>query len=253
MRFPSPAELLYLDFDGVLCNSIEECFRSSWLAASGAEVGPGVPPDPPSDAGYWSRFVACRPFIRSGEDYLMAHRWADSGRVPGSQGEFDASLDEAGPAQLADWKRRLYEVRDRMLDHHRALWLSWNPLYEGMAEALRTQTDNPAVWILSTKKAEFIVEILAHHGVSWPLDRTLYTGSEKKLDMIGKRAGKRPSELIDDQLDHLDFGHPFCRCFLALWGYVAPGAPDRAGETLTLADATARISAFPLPARAQGG
>ncbi len=252
MRFPPPAELLYLDFDGVLCDSLEECFRSSWLAASGVAVGPAVPPAPPSDPEYRSRFTACRPFIRSGEDYLMAHQWAARGAVPGSQSEFDASLAEAGPVQLADWKRRLYEVRDRMLEHHRTLWLSWNPLYDGMGAALKTQTANPAVWILSTKKAEFIVEILAHHGVSWPLERTIYTGSQKKLDIIGEQAKGRASELIDDQVDHLDFGHPSCRCFLALWGYVAPGASGPAGATLQLPEAAAKVSAFPLPDRAQG-
>lgn len=246
---PNAPEYLYLDFDGVLCDSLEECLRSSWLAGTGF-VGSALPPEPPFDSAYRKRFLGCRPFIRSGEDYLVVHEWASQGRVPRSQEEFDASLAEKGPEYLLEAKKRLYEVRESLLEHHRALWLSWNPLYPGMAEALASQSSNPAVWILSTKKAEFIVEILAHHGVRWPLERTLYTGPRRKLDIIGERTPGRPVELIDDQIDHLDFHHPDCRCFLALWGYIAPDAEGRAGASLGLDAAVARISAFPRPRRA---
>lgn len=245
MRSSSPPTFLFLDFDGVLCDSLEECFRSSWLAATGYVVGTEAPPEPPVDLDYRKRFGACRPFIRSGEDYLMVHQWAARGAVPRSQAEFDESLAKAGGERLATWKAALYEVRDRLLVHHRSLWLSWNPLYTGIAAALKSQATSDRVWILSTKKAEFIVEILAHHGVDWPLERTLYTGTRKKLEMIEERLGSAPSELIDDQFDHLDFDHPTCRCSLALWGYVAPGAADRSPRSLTLAEAVDRISGFP--------
>jgi hypothetical protein len=208
-----------------------------------------VPPDPPFDRAYRARFDASRPFIRSGEDYLMVHRWAARGAVPASQADFDSSLVEVGATVRSGWKTSLYAVRDRLLEFHRSLWLSWNPLYPGVAEAMKLQRQNPAVWILSTKKAEFIAEILVHHGVAWPLERTLYTGSLRKLSIIDERAGTAASELIDDQFDHLDFDHPTCRCFLALWGYVAPGAQDRARLTLTLAEAVQRISEFSFPVR----
>jgi len=241
---PQP-ELLFLDFDGVLCDSLEECYRSSWLAASGYSVSSLPPPELPFDQAYRARFDACRPFIRSGEDYIVVHRWAAQGRVPRSQEEFDLSLADAGTGQLAEWKKRLYEVRDQLLIHHRDLWLSWNPLYPGIAKALGRQADNPSVWILSTKKAEFIVEILAHHGVVWPLERTLYTGSRRKLEIIEEQTPTTATMLIDDQIDHLDFDHGWCRCFLALWGYLAPTARERAGATLTLVEAVDLISGFP--------
>jgi hypothetical protein len=119
-----------------------------------------------------------------------------------------------------------------------------------MSEALAAQAGNQAVWILSTKKAEFIVQILAHHGVVWPLERTLYTGIQSKLDIIGERIGDQASVLIDDQVDHLDFGHPWCRCFLALWGYVSPGAVGKARASLDLPGALEGIRSVRLP---QGG
>lgn len=245
MRSNPRSDILFLDFDGVLCDSLEECFRSSWLAGAGVSVGAGLPPEPPFDRPYRERFNACRPFIRSGEDYLVVHEWTARGAVPGSQAEFDASLAAHGPEAMGRKKDRLYAVRDQLLAYHRKLWLSWNPLYRGIAGALGSQVSNPDVWILSTKKAEFITEILAFHGVAWPPERTIYTGPRKKLDIIGASFPNRRAILIDDQVDHLDFGHPLCRCYLALWGYVAPGAQDRAGASLTLDQAVDRISSFP--------
>jgi phosphoglycolate phosphatase-like HAD superfamily hydrolase len=240
----SPA-VLFLDFDGVICDSLEECFRSSWLTGAGIPVSAALPPDPPFDAAYRARFDACRPFIRSGEDYLVVHEWAARGQVPANQAAFDATLAQKGPQELAHLKQRLYAVRDALLEKHHTRWLGWNPLYPGMAGALAAQASNPDVWILSTKKAEFIVEILNHHGVNWPLGRTIYTGTRRKLDIIAERVGSRPSALIDDQVDHLDFAHPSCRCALALWGYVAPGAAENAPDSLTLDKAVELIASFP--------
>jgi phosphoglycolate phosphatase-like HAD superfamily hydrolase len=236
---------LFLDFDGVICNSLEECYRSSWLTLTEVSIDETTPPDPPFDSAYRSRFNACRPFIRSGEDYLVAHEWAARGLVPNDQTAFDRSLEEKGPQVLTQLKAKLYRVRDDLLARHRSLWLSWNPLYEGIAEALKSQLDNPEVRILSTKKAEFIVEILEQHGVAWPLERTLYTGSRKKLDIVAEMASGQKSILIDDQVDHLTFSDPQCHCYLALWGYVDPEAVIRARETLTLAQAHDLISLFP--------
>lgn len=240
---PEP-EVLFLDFDGVLCDSLEECYRASWLTAQGGILGAALPPEPPTDPAYRARFRACRPFIRSGEDYLIVHDWTAQGRVPADQAEFDASLAARGPAALADMKTRLYAVREALLEHHKALWLGWNPLFEGVATALSALKDDPDAWILSTKKAEFIVEILGHHGVDWPLRRTIYTGPRRKLDLIAELAPGRPSVLIDDQIDHLDFDHALVDCRLALWGYIGPGAAEAAPRKVTLAEALALMSGF---------
>jgi len=248
MRTLPEAKRLYLDFDGVLCNSLEECLRSSWLASIDYQpdkLGSEHVPEPPFDAAYRKRFLACRPFIRSGEDYLMVHQWAARGEVPESQAAFDQSIAAAGFKQMAAWKDSLYRVRDGLLEKNRKLWLSWNPLYAGLAQALALQANNPAVLILSTKKAAFIVEILASNSVAWPLERTIYTGPRKKLDIIEQSDGSAGSILIDDQIDHLDFNHPSCRCFLALWGYISPQAAQQASEALTLPQAAALISGFP--------
>ncbi len=221
---------LFLDFDGVICDSLPECYQTSSLLL------PGVP-DKPADESYAQRFRKGRVYIRSGEDYVALHKILREGHDPGSQQEFDAVLKAMGDDTMRRYKKELYSLRERLLRDDPETWLSWNPLYEGMAEALNLVREDPFVWILSTKKAEFIEAILRHHGVLWPLERIRYTDGRSKLAWIQEIAGDSPSMLIDDQIDHLDFTHPTCSCRLALWGYASTEARQRGVPSLTLAQA----------------
>ena len=222
MQTGAPLPWLFLDFDGVLCDSLEECFRSSWLALKGYQAGDELPLEIPVPADYRIRFRAARPYIRSGEDYLLLHQLLAEGRDPGSQKDFDKAQERAGKPVMDDYRSRIYAVRDDLLANHRQTWLGWNPLFAGVGAMLR-QLGCGNVWILSTKKASFIAGILVHHGVDWPVDRIVCSGDRKKLDWIADIAHGAPSVLLDDQIDHLDFQHASCRCLLARWGYVLPG------------------------------
>ncbi len=215
---------LFLDFDGVICDSLPECYQTSSRLLP--EFNPG--PD------YASRFRAGRVYIRSGEDYVALHKMLREGRDPRSQQEFDAVLADLGPETMRRYKQDLYQLREAYLKEDPETWLGWNPLYEGMDVSLNAVREDPKVWILSTKKAEFIAEILSHHGVVWPLERIRYTDGKTKLSWIEQIAKGQPSELIDDQIDHLDFSHPTCTCRLALWGYASPEARQSGVPSVTL-------------------
>lgn len=235
-------DVLFLDFDGVICNSLDECYRSSWLAHTGVGPGPGSLPGIEVGPERWKGFVACRPFIRSGEDYVVLQELLDAGSLPTDQAGFDRELAVRGSAGMTARKEALYRVREAMLAHHRALWAGWNPLYPGIAGALSALVDDRDTWILSTKKADFIRVILVEAGVDWPLERTIYTGPERKLAIIGQRMGSRPAILVDDQVDHLDFSHPTIDCRLALWGFVTPTAEQSGAAGLTLGDARSLLA-----------
>lgn len=235
---------LFLDFDGVLCDSLEECYQSSRLAEEGALISQAQLPADSRDDGYRGRFRSARPFVRSGEDYVVLHRLLERGRDPASQADFDQALAEVGTKELADIKRRLYLVRDALLEYHRRLWLGWNPLYPGMADALGRVVADDRVFIVSTKRASFIEEILAFNDVGWPASRILYSGSERKLAIVERVAGAERSMLVDDQVDHLDFSHQSCESRLALWGYVTPGATVAAVPGISLPDCLRLLERF---------
>ena len=217
---------LFLDFDGVICDSLPECFQTSSLLVPGESTG----------EAYAQRFRKGRVYIRSGEDYVALHKMLREGRDPQSQQEFDAVLKAMGEDTMRRYKKELYSLRERLLREEPETWLSWNPLYEGMAESLNFVAEDPLVWILSTKKAEFIAAILRHNGVAWPIEKIRYTDGRSKLSWIEELTDKSPSLLIDDQIDHLDFQHTTCSCRLALWGYASQEARQSGVPSLTLSE-----------------
>lgn len=221
-----PGALLVLDFDGVICDSLPECFVSSWYAYHVLERG-CAPDAVPRDA--FSRFAALRPYIRSGEDYLLIHDLMRQGLALASQGEFDARIGEAGPSRMEHYKAILYQARETLLGDSPEYWCRLNPIYPHMREGLLALDPAANVFILSTKRAPFIIKILASAGVSFAEERVLYSGSRPKGEMIGEILGRtecRRAVFIDDQVDHFTGAAGWSRggitidCRLASWGYV---------------------------------
>jgi phosphoglycolate phosphatase-like HAD superfamily hydrolase len=218
--------LLILDFDGVICDSLPECFVSSWYGYY--ELGTGRTPDAtPRDA--FVRFCAMRPYIRSGEDYLLIQALIASGEGVAEQSEFDRHLAQAGGQTMRRYKDLLYQARDRLLAEDPEYWYRLNRIYAHMRDGLRALGASAEVYILSTKRASFISRILEAAGIPFAPPNVLYSGSRPKVEMIHElmeSTGAREAIFVDDQVDHFsgsrswprERGHVDCR--LATWGYV---------------------------------
>lgn len=229
----SPSTLLYLDFDGVVCDSERECFASSWLTyreltgTAATYVGLHAR----------RRFRELRPLIRSGEDYvviqeLLAREAAEEGfRAPATQTAFDACRDTLGSRRIARYKAAMAATRNRFLERDRAGWLALNRLYPHVRRLLTTR-DPANVRILSTKAAPLVCEILLAHRIPLPAAAVFHAASNpngadaRKLDVIGEHLDAEPGAcalFVEDQLDHLlDNRDRRITTFLADWGYVLP-------------------------------
>jgi hypothetical protein len=88
-----------IDFDGVICDSLAECYLSSAYALGLSIDLRNLMVDP-----IYRSFQKCRPFVRSGEDYIMIQHWLHQGRkLPADQKEFD-SLRQESKSHLAQYK-----------------------------------------------------------------------------------------------------------------------------------------------------
>lgn len=224
---------LFIDFDGVICNSAAECLFSSWVAyhrltldanlrrTSGRSTS--TPPSVP--IALRTRFLHQRPFIRAGDDYVLIQHLLAGNHAPSCQEEFDQARREAGPQTLARYADMLNCVRQDLMAHDRAHWLRLNPLYPDVADLLRS-ADWETTWILSTKRPEYIEAILAFHQVPVPSNAILHAANATKLDMVVSSLDDHRDEraaLVDDQLDHLiGNGDPRVEVYLAAWGYAKP-------------------------------
>jgi hypothetical protein len=177
-------------------------------------------------------FRQYRPFIRRGEDYLLLHSLIHDGVPVHDQRQFDAAVERAGWEDMATYRALLYTVREEMVDSDLENWLALHAPYRGVVESLAPLVADPEVWIVSTKRSEFVVKILAGWSINWPIDRTIMPVSRTKVQIVEsvmERLGMSEAVLVDDQVDHLRCEEvQGLRCCLASWGHVSPesGVPD---------------------------
>ena len=213
--------IYFLDFDGVICDSILECFISSYIGYY--HIYRNEKPEA-MDIERYKKFIALRPFIRRGADYLLLHEILDAGVRCASQREFDQILKDSGQ-ELSDlFHEYFYQVRDDLLEKQREYWLSLNKLYKPLIPHMSGWAASPRVYILSTKKAEFIREILLFNGINWPLERIIYSSNRSKNEIICQTVSENNASdafFIDDQIDHFKgIDDPRISTALAVWGYI---------------------------------
>ncbi len=212
---------LVLDFDGVICDSIDECCLSSWIAYHELflHAPPGEPP-----AALRPGFADLRPFIRTGEDFVLIQELLAHGETVTDQDGFDAALARAGEEKRRRFRQLFHEARSRLLAKDRAAWLALNRVYPHVKEALVRLRSFPRLSVLSTKRPEFIVEVLRAQGVELPGERILFSDAEPKLvstERLRRESGCDRAFLVEDQIDHIRGNdNPRVEVRLATWGYV---------------------------------
>ncbi len=218
----SGRRLVFLDFDGVICDSLPECYAVSRAAYFGLYLGVAIPE---AETDEERTFRQLRPYIRRGGDYLFIQHCLQRHLAIASQKDFDAVIQEE--QGLDDTFHELfYKARRELLASDPQRWHELNPLYPGLKQLLQTHGGDGTVLILSTKEADFIARILAFNGISWDSSRIYCSGKERKLGFIDRvmdELGASEAVFVDDQIDHFNgtSAHPV-RCMLADWGYVLP-------------------------------
>ncbi len=211
--------IFFLDFDGVICDSLNECFVSSWLAYTR-----GVGKEHSSICREeYGLFRGYRPYIRRGGDYVVLQHCISTGITLDTQNDFDRQEYMIGERGMDDYHARFYAARAELLESDRAYWLALNTIYPRIHDALYGAADE--AWILTTKKVEFVHEILAAYGLHWNRERIVCSGKRPKADFIRELIAC-PSEraiFVDDQIDHFkDVSDERISCLLASWGYIVP-------------------------------
>jgi phosphoglycolate phosphatase-like HAD superfamily hydrolase len=213
--------LLVLDFDGVICDSVDECFASSWAAYHELRLGrTGSRPDDSARRG----FALLRPFVRSGEDFVFIQEMLARGADVTDQVSFDEAAWKGGDAARERYRELFYQARSDLLRRDRAGWLALNRVYPHMKLALSRLPPSAPPFVLSTKKPPFIAEILAANAVGIPVERIVWSDAEPKLrtaTRLRDQAGFSEAVLVEDQVEAIEGNtDPGIRPYLATWGYV---------------------------------
>jgi phosphoglycolate phosphatase-like HAD superfamily hydrolase len=242
--------LLFLDFDGVICDSAPECFDSSITAYNSLKPVSGTIRTNVSGQALYDRFCRLRPFIRNSEDYIFLQEIIALDLEIKNQNDFDRFVAVRPPETKKEYKKIFYEVRSSSLARNPERWYSLNPIYPHMIDPLKAYAEKPGLRILSTKRSDFITKIFERTGIRIGPDRILFAGEkEKKLEVVTRfleeKAGEKAT-FVDDQADHLKGNtDPRITVCLPLWGYIDKNnLPD--GNTIRLIDEAGMAEIFRL-------
>lgn len=193
---------VFLDFDGVICDSALECLASSWLAYHRLrrERPPAAVP-----VDLLERFIRLRPFARAAPDYVLIQELIGAGREPVSQAEFERERS-ARRGRFGRYGRLMQEVRSGLLRTDPGYWMALHRLYPHVLRELPRWVSSNSFYILSTKRPELILRVLRHFGLLMDGRRALPCPRSGKLEIIARtmqRKNIRQALFVDDQIDNL--------------------------------------------------
>jgi phosphoglycolate phosphatase-like HAD superfamily hydrolase len=217
--------VLALDFDGVICDSLEEGLLISWNAHTRAPVQAfvepglaGVPPD------VTARFTGCRPFARHLGHWLVPFTISS---VPASHEEFTARYDELPGQTIKTFTAAAARYRAAVRRTYPDQWLSRHVVQPELGEVLT------GAYIVTARDSESVRRILGAHDVAIDGARIFGSSTDKPsaLRTIAIREAVAPADvtLVDDNIENcLAAQAGGYGAWWATWGYNAPADHARA-------------------------
>ena len=211
--------LLALDFDGVIWDSVGECYRTAQRAWAALEGAPAPVPEEAFRRGRW--------MVQAGGEFGLVLRLLledpDRDLEGLSLEEFEArSARETG--WMARFQAAFYAERTRAMRDEREAWLASQAPYQAMlAELPALRGAFRDLVICTTKDEASTRELLATAGLEFPILSREF--SVDKGDQVRHLAATRdlPVEriiLLDDLVPNLEpVARAGARGALAGWGY----------------------------------
>ncbi len=225
MEFNVKEHILALDFDGVIGNSVNECLIVAYNAYYGLEGDDRISSPEALDDSLVDTFKRIRNYIRAGADFLFILLAIEKGVEINNQQDFDRFANEH-KERWQGFFDSFYRVREDISSNHLDLWLELNPMYEGMADYMLNFPVKENLYIITTKKIDFVIKLLANRNITL-VQENLFTADKQRskrsilLDIQQKH--QLPADQIwyvDDQVDTLlKIKDTNIRCVMAEWGY----------------------------------
>lgn len=168
--------MLFLDFDGVVCDAFTECCLVAW---NGFARAPGGSP-PSLDGGdvppaFARSFRRIRPYARTLGGFAVAHH-PRAGAVESRAG-YEKLFATFGPAEIEAFERRAGAVRAGLRAAQPQRWLDLHHVYPQVGAAIARH--HRRVVVVTAKDAGSVWEILGNSGLR-----------EHVLDVAGDCADK---------------------------------------------------------------
>ncbi|MAO98989.1 MAG: hypothetical protein CMQ60_04120 [Gammaproteobacteria bacterium] len=227
------------DFDGVVCDSTNECLVCSSNAMQKLEGN--------SNFKYYlsdfseeliHSFSALRPFVKGGSQYYTLYQILRSkmNLETITQNVFD-EVHKTFLVESETYKPHFYKARNELQEFNFSNWLDLHTVYEWVIDFLRENLDRERLMIATLKDKDSVMKILKHYDLEIDPDLVVDQFEIKtKLEALNriiesKKILKEEIVFIDDNIAHL-LGpkNAGFNCFLAAWSNVSESSIKLANE-----------------------
>lgn len=212
--------ILALDFDGVVWDSVGECYQMARRAYRELLGKEAAECEPAFRSGRW--------LVRCGGEFLLLLELAfENNDLSGFSKDEWAQKAAANEARLLQFEPVFYRHRQLCRENETQAWLAMQSAYPEFLEELpRLQEAFTELVVCTTKDEASARQLLETVGLKlsiWAKEHGVHKG-EQIRDLCQKR-GVAATEIcfVDDLLDNLEQVEPTgARLFLADWGYNTP-------------------------------
>ncbi len=225
------------DFDGVVCDSTNECLVCSsnamqkFLGKSNYKYKISE-----FDKELQERFTLLRPFVKGGSQYYtlfqILNSEIDIQQI--TQSVFDETHKKFF-TQSEVFKPYFYEARRELQEYNFSNWLELHTVYEWVIDFLRIQLTANRLMIATLKDKDSVLRILEHYNLvinpSLIIDQfEIKTKLEALYKILNlKNITKEEIVFIDDNIAHLmDPKSNGFRSFMAAWSNVSESSKELA-------------------------
>ena len=209
-----------LDFDGVICNSIDECLLTSYNAYHDTSIT-GVTEIPQTFRNYFRKY---RHMVRPAGEYYLLYVAFNVQTEPFNHEVF-LELRDHNQQALDDFSKQFFAERTVQKDNI-TNWLSLHNIYPHVSDFLKKH--DRKIFIVTTKDGDSVSSLMEYFGFA-KMVQEIYSReiSEKKDQLFTRLLSEyadtiQPGEInfVDDSEWHLaDLQHMGINLFFAEWGY----------------------------------
>ena len=210
----------FLDFDGVIADSIDECYAVS------RETYYGCTAFPYDEDIYKELFYRFRGLVKPASEYCCLHKSIEEYLLKGTDSVnviFHRNVDEFNRNAADIFEKKFFYTRLRYQENNFLAWIEMNPLTE--FGQLLVGRENNDIYIVTTKNRRATESILEYYNISvagiYANDEIKSAGNKGNLiSGVMDLKKEKKSMFLDDAVEHLmTVSDDRVRCYFADWGY----------------------------------
>ena len=210
----------FLDFDGVIADSIDECYAVSCETYYGRSA---IPYD---EDIYKELFYRFRGLVKPASEYFCLHKSIEEYLLKGTDSVnviFHRNLDEFNQNAADIFEKKFFYTRLLHQENNFLAWIEMNPLTE--FGQLLVGRENNDIYIVTTKNRHAVESILEYYNISvagiYASDEIKSAGNKGSLiSGVMDLKNEKKSMFLVDAVEHLmTVSDKRVRCYFDDWGY----------------------------------